>query len=88
MMNISHLRLICLQLINAFLCIYFSEAMASSGKTDKSPHDQEIKFFAKVVFRQILSYYTQKGLKACFLEVFFVKESFFFFFTNRFCCHS
>ncbi|XP_061602252.1 ryanodine receptor 3 isoform X2 [Cololabis saira] len=25
------------------------EAMATSGKTDKSPHDQEIKFFAKVV---------------------------------------
>ncbi len=25
-----------------------SEAMATSGKTDKSPHDQEIKFFAKV----------------------------------------
>ncbi|XP_072301866.1 ryanodine receptor 3 isoform X3 [Eucyclogobius newberryi] len=25
------------------------EAMASSGKTDKSPHDQEIKFFAKVL---------------------------------------
>ena len=24
------------------------EAMATSGKTDKSPHDQEIKFFAKV----------------------------------------
>lgn len=22
--------------------------MATSGKTDKSPHDQEIKFFAKV----------------------------------------
>jgi len=29
----------------------FLEAMASSGKTDKSPHDQEIKFFAKVAFR-------------------------------------
>lgn len=25
-----------------------AEAMATSGKTDKSPHDQEIKFFAKV----------------------------------------
>ncbi|XP_062415583.1 ryanodine receptor 3 isoform X4 [Pungitius pungitius] len=25
------------------------EAMATSGKTDKSPHDQEIKFFAKVL---------------------------------------
>lgn len=25
-----------------------TEAMATSGKMDKSPHDQEIKFFAKV----------------------------------------
>ncbi|XP_038144308.1 ryanodine receptor 3 isoform X1 [Cyprinodon tularosa] len=25
------------------------EAMATSGKTDKSPHDQEIKFFAKIL---------------------------------------
>lgn len=25
-----------------------AEAMATSGKADKSPHDQEIKFFAKV----------------------------------------
>lgn len=37
---------------NSFLILTFSaanpEAMASSGKTDKSPHDQEIKFFAKV----------------------------------------
>lgn len=24
------------------------EAMAASGKTDRSPHEQEIKFFAKV----------------------------------------
>lgn len=26
----------------------FLEAIVSSGKTEKSPHDQEIKFFAKV----------------------------------------
>lgn len=26
----------------------FIEAIVSSGKTEKSPHDQEIKFFAKV----------------------------------------
>lgn len=26
----------------------FAEAIVSSGKTEKSPHDQEIKFFAKV----------------------------------------
>lgn len=25
-----------------------AEAMAASGKTDRSPHEQEIKFFAKV----------------------------------------
>lgn len=30
-----------------FFC-FVLEAMATSGKTDKSPHDQEIKFFAKV----------------------------------------
>ncbi|PWA27902.1 hypothetical protein CCH79_00000537 [Gambusia affinis] len=29
------------------------EAMATSGKTDKSPHDQEIKFFAKVLLPMI-----------------------------------
>lgn len=28
--------------------LVISEAMATSGKTDKSPHEQEIKFFAKV----------------------------------------
>lgn len=27
---------------------FFAEAIVSSGKTEKSPHDQEIKFFAKV----------------------------------------
>lgn len=32
------------------LCVtfVFVEAIVSSGKTEKSPHDQEIKFFAKV----------------------------------------
>ena len=32
------------------LCVtfVFAEAIVSSGKTEKSPHDQEIKFFAKV----------------------------------------
>lgn len=25
-----------------------TESMAASGKTDRSPHEQEIKFFAKV----------------------------------------
>lgn len=34
---------------NPFHCLAADpEAMATSGKTDKSPHDQEIKFFAKV----------------------------------------
>uniref|UniRef100_A0A671PCZ7 Ryanodine receptor 3-like n=1 Tax=Sinocyclocheilus anshuiensis TaxID=1608454 RepID=A0A671PCZ7_9TELE len=32
-------------------------AMASSGKTEKSPHDQEIKFFAKVVLLPLLDQY-------------------------------
>ncbi|XP_031437386.1 ryanodine receptor 3 isoform X2 [Clupea harengus] len=32
------------------------EAMASSGKTDKSPHEQEIKFFAKVLLPLIDQY--------------------------------
>ncbi|XP_046877714.1 ryanodine receptor 3 isoform X6 [Hypomesus transpacificus] len=32
------------------------EAMATSGKTDKSPHDQEIKFFAKVLLPLIDQY--------------------------------
>lgn len=29
-------------------CVLNTEAMAASGKTDRSPHEQEIKFFAKV----------------------------------------
>ncbi|KAI1897309.1 hypothetical protein AGOR_G00081990 [Albula goreensis] len=33
------------------------EAMATSGKTDKSPHDQEIKFFAKVLLPLIDQYF-------------------------------
>lgn len=34
--------------LNFPLIVVNPEAMATSGKTDKSPHDQEIKFFAKV----------------------------------------
>uniref|UniRef100_A0A4W5N343 Ryanodine receptor 3 n=1 Tax=Hucho hucho TaxID=62062 RepID=A0A4W5N343_9TELE len=33
------------------------EAMATSGKTDKSPHEQEIKFFAKVLLPLIDQYF-------------------------------
>uniref|UniRef100_A0A8C1ULM0 Ryanodine receptor 3 n=1 Tax=Cyprinus carpio TaxID=7962 RepID=A0A8C1ULM0_CYPCA len=33
------------------------EAMATSGKTEKSPHDQEIKFFAKVLLPLIDQYF-------------------------------
>ncbi|XP_043075889.1 ryanodine receptor 3 isoform X1 [Puntigrus tetrazona] len=33
------------------------EALASSGKTEKSPHDQEIKFFAKVLLPVIDQYF-------------------------------
>lgn len=40
------------------------EAMAASGKTDRSPHEQEIKFFAKVsdaytTFEQSYAFYIQ-----------------------------
>lgn len=28
----------------------FTEAVVSSGRVEKSPHEQEIKFFAKVVY--------------------------------------
>uniref|UniRef100_A0A671MJD1 Ryanodine receptor 3-like n=1 Tax=Sinocyclocheilus anshuiensis TaxID=1608454 RepID=A0A671MJD1_9TELE len=33
------------------------EALATSGKTEKSPHDQEIKFFAKVVLLPLIDQY-------------------------------
>ena len=33
---------------NSFPCVAFSEAVVSSGRVEKSPHEQEIKFFAKV----------------------------------------
>ncbi len=55
-----------IKLIRCFLCITFAEAMATSGKTEKSPHDQEIKFFAKVAFSfqaSTLSYHTQNSLE-------------------------
>ncbi|XP_072555327.1 ryanodine receptor 3 isoform X3 [Paramormyrops kingsleyae] len=38
------------------------EAMASSGKTDKSPHEQEIKFFAKVLLPLIDQYFKNHSL--------------------------
>lgn len=33
-----------------YICLdcILAEAIVTSGKTEKSPHDQEIKFFAKV----------------------------------------
>ena len=38
-----------LNIKNTSSCFFFNpEAMAASGKTDRSPHEQEIKFFAKV----------------------------------------
>lgn len=30
------------------LCVCVAEAVVSSGRVEKSPHEQEIKFFAKV----------------------------------------
>ncbi|XP_029114127.1 ryanodine receptor 3 isoform X3 [Scleropages formosus] len=38
------------------------EAMATSGKTDKSPHEQEIKFFAKVLLPLIDQYFKNHSL--------------------------
>ncbi|XP_036397613.1 ryanodine receptor 3-like isoform X4 [Megalops cyprinoides] len=38
------------------------EAMATSGKSDKSPHDQEIKFFAKVLLPLIDQYFKNHSL--------------------------
>nr|XP_061824814.1 ryanodine receptor 3-like isoform X1 [Nerophis lumbriciformis] len=38
------------------------EAMASSGKTDRSPHEQEIKFFAKVLLPLIDQYFKNHSL--------------------------
>uniref|UniRef100_A0A2K6G8I3 Ryanodine receptor 3 n=1 Tax=Propithecus coquereli TaxID=379532 RepID=A0A2K6G8I3_PROCO len=38
------------------------EAIVSSGKTEKSPHDQEIKFFAKVLLPLVDQYFTNHRL--------------------------
>ncbi|XP_030878191.1 ryanodine receptor 3-like [Leptonychotes weddellii] len=38
------------------------EAIVSSGKTEKSPHDQEIKFFAKVLLPLVDQYFTNHHL--------------------------
>uniref|UniRef100_A0A3P8YVM5 Ryanodine receptor 3 n=1 Tax=Esox lucius TaxID=8010 RepID=A0A3P8YVM5_ESOLU len=38
------------------------EAMATSGKTDKSPHDQQIKFFAKVLLPLIDTYFKNHSM--------------------------
>ncbi|XP_056249309.1 ryanodine receptor 3-like isoform X2 [Seriola aureovittata] len=38
------------------------EAMAASGKTDRSPHEQEIKFFAKVLLPLIDQYFKNHSL--------------------------
>uniref|UniRef100_A0A3B5LUF7 Uncharacterized protein n=1 Tax=Xiphophorus couchianus TaxID=32473 RepID=A0A3B5LUF7_9TELE len=38
------------------------EAMAASGKTDRSPHEQEIKFFAKVLLPVIDQYFKNHSL--------------------------
>uniref|UniRef100_A0A8I3Q8P6 Ryanodine receptor 3 n=1 Tax=Canis lupus familiaris TaxID=9615 RepID=A0A8I3Q8P6_CANLF len=38
------------------------EAIISSGKTEKSPHDQEIKFFAKVLLPLVDQYFTNHRL--------------------------
>ncbi|XP_013931393.1 PREDICTED: ryanodine receptor 3-like [Thamnophis sirtalis] len=38
------------------------EAIVTSGKTEKSPHDQEIKFFAKVLLPLVDQYFTNHCL--------------------------
>ncbi|KAM6965090.1 ryanodine receptor 3 [Aplochiton taeniatus] len=38
------------------------EAMATSGKTDRSPHDQEIKFFAKILLPLVDQYFKNHSL--------------------------
>ncbi|XP_043930092.1 ryanodine receptor 3 [Protopterus annectens] len=38
------------------------EAMASSGKTEKSPHEQEIKFFAKIILPLVDQYFKNHRL--------------------------
>ena len=52
MKSCSVSKMLCLFLFLFFgqLCVtsVFVEAIVSSGKNEKSPHDQEIKFFAKV----------------------------------------
>lgn len=45
-----------------------AEAIVTSGKTEKSPHDQEIKFFAKVselVFQVMMYMYMIQNMKIC-----------------------
>uniref|UniRef100_A0A665VN75 Ryanodine receptor 3 n=1 Tax=Echeneis naucrates TaxID=173247 RepID=A0A665VN75_ECHNA len=44
------------------LFIFTTEAMAASGKTDRSPHEQEIKFFAKVLLPLIDQYFKNHSL--------------------------
>lgn len=38
----------CVRAIVLYIAICFTEAVVSSGRVEKSPHEQEIKFFAKV----------------------------------------
>lgn len=40
------------EVVSLLFCYYFfrTEAVVSSGRVEKSPHEQEIKFFAKVSF--------------------------------------
>lgn len=47
-LNTRELEQSCYSLLNVYLYVLNPEAMAASGKTDRSPHEQEIKFFAKV----------------------------------------
>ncbi|PKU46315.1 ryanodine receptor 3 [Limosa lapponica baueri] len=49
-------------LIHVYLDRILAEAIVTSGKTEKSPHDQEIKFFAKVLLPLVDQYFTNHCL--------------------------
>lgn len=53
---------ICLFALTKYFTFLFAEAIVSSGKTEKSPHDQEIKFFAKVTVSPLLKISTTGGV--------------------------
>lgn len=63
----------CVNVILSYFSMCFTEAVVSSGRVEKSPHEQEIKFFAKVraffkarvltIFKTLLVLITQLSAK-------------------------